>query len=73
MGEKKEADVVRLDVLLNEELMAAFSRIVPRRRAEKEAEDMADKLKEFLPRQMINIKIQVEGMGRIISSRSIKK
>lgn len=71
IGDKKEADVVRLDVLLNEELMAAFSRIVPRRRAEREAEEMADKLKEFLPRQMIIIKIQVEGMGRIISSRSI--
>lgn len=71
LGEKKEADVVRLDVLLNEELMAAFSRIVPRRRAEREAEEMADKLKEFLPRQMIIIKIQVEGMGRIIASRSI--
>ena len=71
LGENKEADVVRLDVLLNEELMAAFSRIVPRRRAEKEAEEMADKLKEFLPRQMIIIKIQVEGMGRIIASRSI--
>ncbi|MFA6254040.1 MAG: translation elongation factor 4 [Candidatus Paceibacterota bacterium] len=71
IGEKKGADVVRLDVLLNEEIMAAFSRIVPRRRAEREAEEMADKLKEFLPRQMIIIKIQVEGMGRIIASRSI--
>jgi len=71
LSEKKEADVVRLDVLLNGELMAAFSRIVPRRRAEREAEEMAEKLKEFLPRQMIIIKIQVEGMGRIISSRSI--
>ncbi len=68
---KKEADVIRLDVLLNEELIPAFSRIVPRRRADKEAEEMADKLKEFLPRQMINIKIQVEGMGRIIASRSL--
>ncbi len=71
LGDKRETDVIRLDVLLNGEVMAAFSRIVPRRRAEREAEDMADKLKEFLPRQMINIKIQVEGMGRIIASRSI--
>jgi len=71
LSEKKETDVVRLDVLLNGEIMAAFSRIVPRRRAEREAEELADKLKEFLPRQMINVKIQVEGLGRIISSRSI--
>ncbi|MFA5001142.1 MAG: translation elongation factor 4 [Candidatus Paceibacterota bacterium] len=71
IDDQKEADVVRLDVLLNEELTPAFSRIVPRRRSDKEAEEMADKLKEFLPRQMINIKIQVEGMGRIIASRSL--
>jgi len=65
------ADVTRLDVLLNEELEAAFSRIVPVRRAEREAEDMADKLKELLPRQLIVIKIQVTGLGRIIASRAI--
>lgn len=65
------ADVTRLDVLLNEELEAAFSRIVPVRRAEREAEEMADKLRELLPRQLIVIKIQVTGLGRIIASRSI--
>ncbi len=65
------ADVTRLDVLLNEEIEAAFSRIVPVRRAEREAEEMADKLKELLPRQMIVIKIQVSGLGRVIASRSI--
>lgn len=65
------ANVTRLDVLLNEEIEAAFSRIVPVRRAEREAEEMADKLKELLPRQMIVIKIQVSGLGRIIASRSI--
>ncbi|MFA5737152.1 MAG: translation elongation factor 4 [Candidatus Paceibacterota bacterium] len=71
MGERRESDVVRLDVLLNGEIMPAFSRIISRRRVEREAEDLADKLKELLPRQMIVIKIQIEGVGRIIASRSI--
>ena len=71
IGEMRESDVVRLDVLLNGEVMPAFSRIVSRRRAEREAEDLADKLKDLLPKQMIVIKVQVEGMGRIISARSI--
>jgi len=71
IGEMRESDVVRLDVLLNGEVMPAFSRIVSRRRAEREAEDLADKLKELLPKQLIVIKIQVEGMGRIIAARSI--
>ncbi|HRZ30188.1 MAG TPA: translation elongation factor 4 [Candidatus Paceibacterota bacterium] len=69
--DERLAEVTRLDVLLNEEIEAAFSRIVPIRRAEREAEEMADKLKELLPRQMIIIKIQVSGLGRIIASRSI--
>lgn len=71
MAERRESDVVRLDVLLNGEIMPAFSRIVSRRRVEREAEDLADKLKELLPRQLIVIKIQVEGLGRIIAARSI--
>lgn len=69
--EEREADVIRLDVLLCDEVVPAFSRIVPRRRAEYEAEDIANKLKEILPRQLIVIKIQVRGMGRIIASRAI--
>ncbi|OHA58494.1 MAG: elongation factor 4 [Candidatus Vogelbacteria bacterium RIFOXYD1_FULL_44_32] len=67
----KPADVVRLDVLINEEVMPAFSRVVARRRVELEAEDVADKLKKLLPRQLIIIKIQTKAMGRIIASRTI--
>lgn len=69
--DKREADVVRLDVLLCDEPVLAFSRIVPRRRAQGEAEEMADKLKDLLPRQLIVIKIQVQGLGRILAARSI--
>ncbi len=68
---EKKAEVARLDVLLNDEVEAAFSRIVPLRRIEHEAEEMADRLKSLLPRQLIIIKIQVSGLGRIIASRTI--
>ena len=63
--------MTRLDVLLNGELEAAFSRVVPVGRAAREAEEIADKLAELLPRQLITIKIQVTGLGRIIAARSI--
>ncbi len=67
----KPADVVRMDLLLNEEIMPAFSRVVSRRRVQLEAEEVADKLKKLLPRQLIVIKIQTQAMGRIIASRTI--
>ncbi|OJI09427.1 MAG: elongation factor 4 [Candidatus Vogelbacteria bacterium CG10_big_fil_rev_8_21_14_0_10_49_38] len=69
--DERPAEVTRLDVLLNGELEAAFSRVVPVGRAAREAEEIADKLAELLPRQLITIKIQVTGLGRIIAARSI--
>lgn len=71
MVDMRRADVVRLDLLVNEELIPAFSRIVSRRRVEREAEDAAERLKNLLPRQLIVIKIQSKALGRIIASRTI--
>ena len=67
----KEADVVRLDVLVADDIVPAFSRVVSRRRAEIEAEEAVEKLFKILPRQMFSFKIQGKAMGRIISSRSL--
>lgn len=69
--ELREADVARLDILVAEEIVPAFSRVVSRRRIEREAEDMVEKLHGILPRQLFNVKIQGQGLGRIISSRSL--
>lgn len=67
----READVVRLDILVNEEVLPAFSRVVSRRIVENEAELAVEKLHTILPRQMIAIKIQAKALGRIISSKTI--
>ncbi|MEI6191180.1 MAG: translation elongation factor 4 [bacterium] len=71
MGEMKTADVVRMDVLVADEIVPAFSRVVARRRADIEAEDAVEKLFKILPRQMFTFKVQGKAMGRIISSRSV--
>ena len=68
---RRKADVVRLDILVAGELAAPFSRIVGRRRLEKEAEISVEKLKEHLPRQMFDFKIQAKALGRIIASRAL--
>ena len=70
-GEMKQADVVRLDVLVAEELVPAFSRIVSRRRVEEDARALVDKLHDALPRQLFVVKIQTKADGRIIASRTI--
>lgn len=68
---ERPADVMKLEVLVNEQVIAAFSRIVSRRKADREAQEVVERLKEVLPRQLIAIKIQARGGGRIIAARSI--
>ncbi|MBI5139929.1 MAG: elongation factor 4 [Candidatus Vogelbacteria bacterium] len=65
------SDVVRLDVIIANELELPFSRVVARRRVEAEAEAIVDKLKNVLPRQLFDFKIQAQALGRIIASRSM--
>lgn len=71
MSELREADVVRLDILVADEVVPAFCRVVSRKRVEEEAEKAVEKLFGALPRQMFTTKIQGKAMGRIISSRTL--
>ena len=68
---EREADVVRLDVLVAEEAVPAFARVVARRRVEEEGEKMVEKLHGILPKQLFVTKIQARSLGRIISSRTL--
>lgn len=69
--DERQADVVRLDIYVAEELVPAFSRVVARRRVQEEGERMVEKLHEILPRQLFVVKIQAHAIGRIIASKSI--
>ncbi|MBI3888177.1 elongation factor 4 [Candidatus Nomurabacteria bacterium] len=71
IGEMREANVTRLDLLVADEIVPAFSRVVSKKRAELEAEEAVQKLADLLPRQMFSLKIQGKALGRIISSRSL--
>ncbi len=71
IGEYKDADVVRLDIIVADEPMAAFCRVVSRRKVEEEAKQQVEKLKDIIPRQQFNFKIQGKALGRIISSESV--
>lgn len=67
----RKADVHRIDVLVAGEPVFAFSRVISFKRVQSEAEQIVNKLKEILPRQMFVVKIQVRARGRIIASRTL--
>jgi GTP-binding protein LepA len=69
--EMRSAEVTRMDVLVAEELVAAFSRIIATRRADQEADMTVEKLSNSLSRQMFVVKIQARVMGKIIASRKL--
>jgi len=72
IGDLRKADVTRLDILVADEPIVAFSRVVSRKKVEEEAEKTVEKLHGILPRQMFVTKIQGRALGRIISSRTIQ-
>ncbi len=65
------ADVTRLDILVAEEVVPAFSKVVARRRVAEDAEKSVARLKEHLPRQMFTTKIQAKALGRILASETL--
>ncbi len=67
----READVARLDILVADEPVIAFTRVVSRKRIEEEAKSTVEKLHKILPRQMFTVKIQGKALGRIIASETL--
>ena len=68
---QREAQVSRLDVLVAEEKVPAFSRVVAKDRLEYEGRRLVEKLYEILPRALFSVKIQAMAKGRIIASRAL--
>jgi len=68
----RDADLVKVVMLVNGEPVDALSFITPRDRSQKRGAAMAKKLKEVLPRQMIEIRIQAAIGAKIIASESVR-
>ena len=67
----KESDLVKLDILLNGDLIDAFSLIVHKDKAYARGRKMAEKLKTTIPRQMFEIPIQAAIGGKVIARETI--
>ena len=68
----QQSDLVKLDVLLNGDICDAFSLIVHRDKAYARGRNIAEKLKEAIPRQMFEIPIQASIGGKVIARETVK-
>jgi GTP-binding protein LepA len=67
----QEADIVKMDILLNNEKVDALSALIHRSRAQDFGRKLCEKLKELLPRQQFQIAIQAAVGAKIIARENI--
>lgn len=68
----RQSDLVRLDILVNGQKVDALSIIVHRDRAYAAGRDLAERLKEVIPRQMFEVPIQACLGGKILARETVK-
>lgn len=68
---EREAEVERLEILVVEEVVAALTRIVPKKDIEREGRQTVERLKELLPQEQFTQAIQARAQGRIIARETI--
>jgi len=68
----QDADLVKVDILINNERVDALSIIAHRDNSIRRGRDVVDKMRELIPRQMFDIAIQA-AIGRNIIARSTVK
>ncbi len=66
------ANLVRVDILINQVPVDAFSTIVHKGSAEVYGRRMAEKLRELIPRQLFDVPIQAAIGGRIVARETVK-
>jgi GTP-binding protein LepA len=67
-----ESDLVKLDVLINNDRVDSLSMIVHRSNAESKGRGICEKLKELIPRQNFQVAIQAAIGGRIVARETVK-
>ena len=68
----RPAQLVKLDIRINGDVVDALSMIVHRERAYMRGRDLASKMRELIPRQMFEVAIQAAVGGRVVARESVK-
>ena len=71
MLEYREDNLVKMQILVNDEPVDALSTMVHRDRAEQRGRSMCEKLKDLIPRHMFKIPIQAAIGGRIVARETL--
>ncbi|MBI5450640.1 MAG: elongation factor 4 [Gammaproteobacteria bacterium] len=66
------ADLVKVDILINGEKVDALSLIVHRERSLSRGRELADKMRELIPRQMFDVAIQAAIGSHVIARETVK-
>src|SRR6476646_6197900 len=68
----EQSNLVKLDIMLNSQPVDALSFITHRDRAYPRGKQLVERLKEILPRQMFEIRIQAALGSKVIAAESVK-
>ncbi len=68
----REGDLVKVDVMVNGDVLDALSIITHRERAHLRGRSLAEKLKEFVPQQQYEVAIQAAIGGKIIARETVR-
>jgi GTP-binding protein LepA len=68
----QESDLIRLDIMINQEPVDALALIIHRDDSVRKGRELAEKMKELIPRQMFDVAIQACIGVKIISRANVK-
>jgi GTP-binding protein LepA len=73
LGDYQQADLVKMDIMINGDPVDAFSSIVHRDKAEGKGRVLCEKLADIIPPQMFKVAIQAAIGGKIIARDNVKE
>ncbi len=71
LAEFREGDLVKMEILVNQEPVDALAMIVHRTQAERRGRQLCERLKELIPKQLFKIAIQAALGGKVVAREDV--